>query len=695
MNLFKNIIRSKNRLRATIILNVLAFASIQAAAQIESQPQLTTESPKIETAGLSNSDAAKNKFNVEDDFRVEKTPVAGGSEIITIFANFKGLAAGSGDLKNEIEVPLVSILRDTLGDQNIENDRLRYVWMLSYVKPSLAQKFAAGIPFLYRRTTNKGKVKNSPPPAVIDLHPTKKEVWNKVFWLVFRNLIVDNFTIPARAATMQYKSNADNYRKASITRALAVLSLYETIEGEKVLSDAELRDIQARMMLSDKFFGSLTKSENLERVYDTNAEKIIGFRGQNWELLRQYAEAQGLYFEPLTTPDGSATHAVVWLAEGDLEGKKDRDFDARFLNVKNPWTDSRLNDWKGYSEVRWFNEQNRQIAPNTPNAYPRKMIPLALYGLEYPKIPVLLIDFRDQNNPKKRELSRRILNDATRNVLSISRLDNLPYFVGRYVYDFVTQRRGIDMNQATRLRSYSQLKLLLALDASLDPKFRNEIAERLETVSLNPLENDLDVEVKLARKQYENLMIYAKHPDGLSAQIEKDRREEMTRLKHTGRQRFLYSLGRTLSLGIYSHREKYTPELRSEMDLRRRLDYHERFLRETARTSAKPEVDSDLEAVRDSLKFLAVFGTGAQPKTAEAVAKLFSITADEEIRAMCLESLYRIDNSTAKKQLLAIYYNQTNDNRWRTLSAQYLKRAVAEEQRIQTIDAKTIIEINE
>ena len=89
------------------------------------------------------------------------------------------------------------------------------------------------------------------------------------------------------------------------------------------------------------------------------------------------------------------------------------------------------------------------------------MIPLGLYGLDNPKIPMLLVDFRDSYNPKKREMSRRVLNDVTRNFLSLSKFGNLPFFLGRTVYDFVTGRRGIDINQPSRLHTYSQLKLLL------------------------------------------------------------------------------------------------------------------------------------------------------------------------------------------------------------------------------------------
>lgn len=644
--------------------------------------------------GGSGSSGENKNFVLNRDFRVEKIPVDGGAEIITIFVKLTGLT-NSPQEKAE-EVPLVSVLRDTLGDETVENDRLRYVWMLTYTKSSFAQRFAAAIPFLYLRTTNKDEAGSAPPPPIIDLHPSKKDLWNRVFWAVFRNLILEDFGVPAKAATLQYKENLVNYRKSAVARALAVLSLYEAFEGEKILTDTEMKDLQGRMLLSNKFLGSSVSSENLERVYQKNIEKVRDLRGHNWELLRQYSEAQGLYFEPLEMPDGSATHALVWVAVPDLEAaNRDRKFDARFLNIKNPWNDSGLLNWKGYSETRWFDENGRPVDPDSANAKPKRLIPLALYGLDYPKIPVLLVDFRDNNNAKKREMSRRVLDDLTKNVLSVSRFSNLPYFVGHYLYGFVTARRGMDLNQSSRFGSYSQLKLLLSLNASLDPKFRDEIAGRLESASLNPLENDLDVEVKLARRQYENLMAYAKRPEGgLAARLEQDRRSEMAQLKHGEGERVLHMLGNIFSLGLYKHREEYTPELLAQMDTRRRLDFHERYLREVARVSSRPEVDGNVEAIRRSLAFVSQNGTDAQSKTAQAVAKIFSITEDAEIRSLCLSGLYRINNSTAKKELLAIYENQSLDARWRDLSAGYLRLAVKEGQRIAPRNAKTIVKID-
>ena len=74
----------------------------------------------------------------ESDFRIETVPVAGGAEIITIFA--KQGDFGSRPVGPIAELPLLSVLRDTLGDEYPENDRLRYVWLLNYTKASFWQK---------------------------------------------------------------------------------------------------------------------------------------------------------------------------------------------------------------------------------------------------------------------------------------------------------------------------------------------------------------------------------------------------------------------------------------------------------------------------------------------------------------------------------------------------------------------------
>ena len=132
-------------------------------------------SPQAPVAGMPAEAPAAERVNPDGDradtaadFRIEKVRVDGGAELLTILA--RPANTGGGDSGKDREIPLVSILRDTLGDNVPENDRLRYVWMLTYAKPSPGQKLAAFVPFLYSRTTNNKKVGSGAPPPLSLIH---------------------------------------------------------------------------------------------------------------------------------------------------------------------------------------------------------------------------------------------------------------------------------------------------------------------------------------------------------------------------------------------------------------------------------------------------------------------------------------------------------------------------------------------
>ncbi len=371
-------------------------------------------------------------------------------------------------------------------------------------------------------------------------------------------------------------------------------------------------------------------------------------------MLRQRAEAESLIFEPLQMPDGSTTHAMLWIAKDELAVQREQPYDARFLNISDPRTDSRLKKWNGYVETRFYDSENRAVAADTAGARAVEMIPLALYGLDNPKIPMLLVDFRDSLNPKKREMSRRVLQDLTRNFVSLSGVAGVGLFLGRTVFDFVTDRRGIDINQPSRLRTYSQLKLLLALNSSLDPALKSQIDARLNKVSVNPLENDLAAEMRWAHEQYQSLKAYALKPDGLPAKLDRDRREEMVPLKHGKTEQFLFRLGNILSFGAYTHREKADPQVESRLDLARRITYHTRFLRQVAKSTARVEVVWNLDEVRRSLNFIADHSAYVGSSATRSAATIFLRTEDDETRRVCLDSLSRINDRQARDELLRI-----------------------------------------
>jgi hypothetical protein len=600
--------------------------------------------------------------------RLERVEVAGGAELITVHAKLSGIESTD----NDNWVPLVSILRDTLGDNNPENNRLRYVWPLTYTRPTTKQRLAAAIPFFYGRVGNKEKLTKTPPPA-IDLAAPENEVWDKIFWAALQTILFDPYGTPIKASASSYRRNTNDYRRSHIIRALSVLALYQAVKGESAFTPSEMATIQARLLLTEKTFGGLVDDSNLQNYYAKKTAEARDERGHNWELLRQRAESESLYFEPLLMPDGSATHALLWVAKRDLARLQGSRYSSRFLNIANPWTDKRLLDWKGYVETRYFDSDNHLVDSHTPGAEAVEMIPLGLYGLDNPKIPMLLVDFRDNYNPKKREMSRRVLNDITRNVLSLSKFGNLPYFLGRTVFDFITGRRGMDVNQPSRLATYSQLKLLLALNTSMEPELRSQVGTQLEKVSLNPFENDLNAEANIARAQYNALMAFATDPNGLAAKIERDRRAELLPLEHDGKAQFALNLLHVLSFGKYVHREELTDDMQSRLDVGRRLEYHTRFLEQIAKSSAEIDITWNLDDVKSSLSFIADHGSEARGNAAAVTAKIFARTRDIETRRACLDSLSRIHSPKAKNELQRISQNSEVDKALRDRASEYLR----------------------
>jgi hypothetical protein len=177
--------------------------------------------------------------------RLERVEVEGGAELITVHAKLSGLES----TENDKWIPLVSILRDTLGDRNPQNNRLRYVWPLTYTRPTLKQRLAAAVPFFYTRVGNKEKLTKTPPPA-LDLAAPESEVWDKLFWAALQNVLLDTYGTPIKASTSSYRRNSGDYKRSHIIRALSVLALYEAVKGETVFTPAEMATIQGRLFLS-------------------------------------------------------------------------------------------------------------------------------------------------------------------------------------------------------------------------------------------------------------------------------------------------------------------------------------------------------------------------------------------------------------------------------------------------------------
>ncbi len=568
------------------------------------------------------------------DFRVERTPVANGAELLTVFSSLPDNAG---------EVPLVSVLRDTLGDNDAKNDRLRYIWVLTSTRPTVLQHAAAFIPFFYWQP-DLGKNMDRKPAAVLDLGDTSKVVWNSLAQSVVQTAALDPNGALIRASTRRYRANLADQRQVNLVEGLAVISQLEGMpQDEALFSEPELLEAQARLNLAGKTLGGLVTADRLPKAYYKNRVQTEETRGHNWELLRQRAEANGLYFEPLGFAQ-SRTHALLWVAREDLTpaGGPARKFDGRFLAISDPFNDSRLKNWTGYTEKRYFDQEGQPLdaetAAGTPGATSRELIPLALYALEYPKVPLLLADFRDTRKPKNLEMLRLATGDAVTGVLGISKFGNWPYLTGSMAFNFVRSRHGDPNNREARLRAYSQVRRWLTLDGSIDPALRKELQRRLEILGANPLEENVFAETKIAQHQYDALLRYAADPKGLPARLESDRNAELAAYRHGVPARTGFRLANWFSLGIYSHHEMSdSASLAAAVGRERRAEHEIRFLETVAGSSPQPEAVWNIAEVRSAVNEL--IATGLPERSAQVVSRIMQQTSDAEVRELCARAL--------------------------------------------------------
>ena len=245
--------------------------------------------------------------------------------------------------------------------------------------------------------------------------------------------------------------------------------------------------------------------------------------------------------------------------------------------------------------------------------------------------------------------------------------------MARSTFDFVTSRRGIDVNQPSRLRSAAELRLLLSLNSNISNGLRQQLNKGLEQLSVNPLENGTEAERRLTLAQYQSLKAYALRPDGLPARLERQRGSEMTKFIHRGLRGKLLLLANIVSVDHYAHDEKLTPELWRLMDEERRLAYHVQFLRQVAQSGPLVEVAWKIEEILPSLRFIAENGSIKDKDAAKAVGSIFSQTEDGLAKDLCLSALRRIGNRVAQGEMRRILDDETVALRWRIACAKYLR----------------------
>ena len=576
-------------------------------------------------------------------FRIERVGVPGGAELITLFGRQVG-GVPEGEPKSEI--PILSVLRDTLGDSDSANDRLRQVWVYSHVKPSLWQKFTATLPFFYLSAHKNRTADGGVPAPILDLGNPRKGTWRGLTEALLQAEIFDGVGMTLRLATRSYRGNTGDYRQVHLWQAATALSAAESAVGPSAsASGIELPTLGARLVLATRPLGGLVSEKYLQVAWDKQNEQSSLNRGHNWELLRQKAEENGLHFQPLSLAGQKGNFAMLWLERPSEAVAPPRSFDGKFLGISNPFTRKDSCGLDSSTQLWHLDSQGNRATEDTPGASATQMRPLALYALDHPRVPLVLVDFCNPHRPGTGERVRRLAADLTVNVLGLTSLSSWEYMVAKSSFMFIRRRHGATLDRSARTRAYAQLRYSLKFDRSLDPGLRRELESNLGGLGLNPLGVGLNSEVDMARRQYAGLLEWAGSSDGLTREVQKNREHELAAIRHSRGIRFLFGLAHIGSLGIYTHGDDLKLEGLGALDLERRFACQKRFLKRVLASGPRPEVAWNPDEVSRSLDTVSELGRQGPRMRSDAVKLLSTImreTGSELVRRQCEEGLQKL-----------------------------------------------------
>jgi hypothetical protein len=441
--------------------------------------------------------------------RIESLPVGDGAELITWFEVLPDSVAESA---GKPELPLLSVLNDSFSDRA---NHLRQVWLMTAAPPTVLQRLAGTIPFFYYRPRIDASAGTKPPHPAFDLGEPARGVWSRAALAVGQAEFLNPAGAIARLTARSYGGNLNEYETTHAWEALDLISPVAGPEDPEAPGHSDFEILESRLELRGRMFSGLASDQAMLRFNERYLTERAENRGHNWELLRQTAENNGLYFQPLAAGGMKDSFAMVWASRDDIAAGPRR-FDAKFLKISNPFGDNRLIDWKGYTEARWEGEKRMT------------MIPLALYALDYPGLPLLLVDFRRPAAPGRTEMMLHFTDDMTTGVFGLTGFGvwKLGFDALKSGWLFVDKRHGAATNRAERQRAFVQLRHALGTDDTLDPDLRNQIVKRLGKLDLDPMGRSWDQEVRDAWRQYDALLNYAADPKGLPKLLEDDRKKE-------------------------------------------------------------------------------------------------------------------------------------------------------------------------
>ena len=196
----KKVVRMKNGIaNAVLALALLGGCTLGQnqgqSRSVASVPDMTADKPSSTTSlrqWVESGERIPIAINQPSPYFWKTAPVGNSAQLLTLFCKACNVL--------EQDVPLVSVLRDTLGDETEENDRVTYVWLLTYARPRVRERLLSAVPFFYWRVSKaSGSMSERDMAPLMDLSAPENPMMsgierNLIQWTAF-----DPLSTPARA----------------------------------------------------------------------------------------------------------------------------------------------------------------------------------------------------------------------------------------------------------------------------------------------------------------------------------------------------------------------------------------------------------------------------------------------------------------------------------------------------------------
>jgi hypothetical protein len=311
----------------------------------------------------------------------------------------------------------------------------------------------------------------------------------------------------------------------------------------------------------------------------------------------------------------------------------------QLLQISNPNHDRRLTEMAQYAQIRSLDNNGRLLPLSQTGVSTIQLVPVAMYSLSYPRVPLLLMDFFHPSRIRRRELSQQLLKDASAATLYFSWMPSLSFKTALALYQFIKRHQGFVVNEQKRLDSYSEARVDLAFGCCLDSAFPSDVQSRLAGISLNPLDSTIADEIASANSSYKTLM-EASGPSGkLLQQLDKDRRQEIAGVSASTMTTFRHRLLHYSTLGSYTRRAPAGPNTIERTRHTRKQQDLINFLTQVTRSGTRPEVTYDPKKIEAAVQQLSMLSVTAKPEVNAVFHKLarelLILSSNDEIRMQC------------------------------------------------------------